>query len=56
MGGETSDQILETGFVEAILREELREGALDLQSGEDTRCTVSGWGDYQREKAHVVGE
>jgi len=40
-GRETSDQVLETGFVEAILREELGEGALDPQSGENSRCTVS---------------
>ena len=40
-GGETSDKFLEADFFEAMLREELRKGALDLRSGKNNRYTVS---------------
>ena len=39
-GREPGDQVPETDFVEAVLGEELCEGTLDPESGQDSRCTV----------------
>lgn len=52
-GGKTSDQVHEPSFVEAVPREELREGALNPESGQDGGCTVSWWGGQRPEYAHI---
>ena len=38
---ESGDQVLESGVIEAVVREELREGALNPESGQDCGRTVS---------------